>query len=346
MYNGYLYAAEETPEAAIAVSNVVYVVDADAAGTGFNAGTQKVKVMYTDGTTAIVTVDKYNGGKSNDSTYKVSADAGLVSYKVDTDGNYELTDLDPADYAYTYGDVVEGKVGGYRFNADAVIWVYEADGDVSVLTGADLAAWENTVNDVASEFYGSTKNGFGYIEFGFINIAASPGASGDAAYGVIVAAPVLVYEDDTYYAELTIWNGKANIEVVVELTAAGDVNNAEYQKGALVTYDVLSATEVENVAETGNEGAINAFDGTTLTVKGNPQEYVITEDTVVIYVDSDEIVGYEGGKIALAQKLENGNLYANVYFTQDDTDTTLTDGQDLLGLFVDVNTKWVPADEI
>lgn len=351
VYNGYMYAAELTTEDAAAATDVVYVMAVDAAAeTGsLNAGTQKVKVMFADGTTAIVTVDKYNSGApAKNGEYEVAVDAGLVSYKVDKDGNYELTDLVSSDYAYTSDDkIVEGKTENdvYRFNADAVIWVYENDGDVSVIKGSDVAGWTGTkaANGV---YYGSAKNGFGYVEFGFISISAIPGATGDAAYGVVLSDSILVYEDETYYAEMTIWNGAETIEVKAELSAAGDISNAKYAEGALVTYDVLSATEVDNVAVTGTDDAIVAYDGTNIGFKSNNSvEYVITEDTVIVYVDSDKVVGYEGGKIALAQKLENTNHYANVYFTQDDADTDLTDGQDLLALFVDVNNKWATEVE-
>jgi len=348
--NGYIYDAAEVEEETT-VADIVYVMKADTAGTGFDEGTQKVKVMFTDGTTAIVTADKINGAKvaTTPGLYAFNNDAsacGLYTFKVDADGNYELTAIYAGDYdaAYEVSDdtnstIVDGKVHTYRFNDDAVIFVTEADGDVAVVKGSTINKWADTVASNI-HLYMEAKNGFKYAVVGTLGVTADPSAQDGTGYGLVTESAIKVKSGDYYYAEFSIWNGTETVVVTEELANASTaINVAQYTKGALVSYTKLEGNEVESTAVIGQQTAVTAWDNTNITFDGFAGEYEVDEDTVVIYIDSKNVKGVEGGEIVIAGTQDGGAYIENVYAVTNDVAGTVT------VLFVDVNNDMDDAVE-
>ena len=344
--NGYIYDYAETEEE-LTIADVLYVVAANAPGTAgsLEAGTQKVKVMFTDGTTATVTVDKV----TNDPTAALAAPVvttnevapdTLYTFATDKDGNYELTAIDPTDYdanftAYT-GNVDEERLNAYRFNDDAVLFVKDSNNDITMVKGADVKKWGTTAVNGAA-LYAEKKDGYNYAVVGMMTVTGSvPSAADGTGYGLIVDTTTKVKVGTDVYAEITIWNGTE--QVVVRALDSSDgyatgITYADLVKGQLISYTKLADNKVENVDKVGTAGAVTGYDGTYVAFSGVPGEYEIDEDTVVIYIDSAKVAGVEGGKIALATETNVADVYDNnVYYILKDATTVKV-------LFVDVNNE-------
>ena len=95
------------------------------------------------------------------------------------------------------------------------------------------------------------------------------------------------------------------------------------------------------MTEINDKGAIKAYDGETITFRDSAfaGEYKITDDTQIIYVDTDtrNPEGAEGGRIRVATDHNTKGTYEkNVAFVAEDNN----DGTyDLVALFVDVNNE-------
>jgi len=81
-------------------------------------------------------------------------------------------------------------------------------------------------------------------------------------------------------------------------------------------------------------GAVEAWDGTYIQIDNlaGGAEYEVDADSVIIYVDSKNCVGVEGGKIVLASE-EQGSKINNVYVIGNSDN-------EIEVLFVDVNNEW------
>ena len=161
------------------------------------------------------------------------------------------------------------------------------------------------VNSVASQF--DTNDNYGYIT--------------DSAY---VSA--------TGYVTYKVWTGAEEVTVTEKKSNVNDRT-----KGTVIGYSSINADkEIEDVAViTGIEGAIKGVNDkqTKVTFDGTNQNE-ITADTKVLYVDTDEHVGYTTGSIVEADKF--GNAYFNNVIYK--LDGTAVDS-DVALLVVDVKNK-------
>ncbi len=161
------------------------------------------------------------------------------------------------------------------------------------------------VNSVASQF--DTNDNYGYIT--------------DSAY---VSA--------TGYVTYKVWTGAEEVTVTEKKSNVNDRT-----EGTVIGYSSINADkEIEDVAViTGIEGAIKGVNDkqTKVTFDGTNQNE-ITADTKVLYVDTDEHVGYTTGSIVEADKF--GNAYFNNVIYK--LDGTAADA-DVDLLVVDVKNK-------
>lgn len=327
--NGYIVAAGTPAEA----DKDVLMVTGIGGEVEFGDGEKNVKVMYADGTTAIIAVA--NAG---------SVTAGkLYTWEVE-DGIYTLSAAAAdamgytAEYYNSYSKT-SGKVGTYRIADDAVVFV-DKGGKYSVIAGADLKKMNTFDNNVYA--FADDVNGFPTMKLGLL-VASALGTTGDTTYGYVVGASYQAKEGDDTYTYFDVWNGT---EVV---TVKEKTNTDAYAlvKGDIVSYtdegdgvvDVLNNTYL--LANDANVTMITAFDGENVKVNG--AEFNLEDcETVVLYVDSKNDKGVEGGKIAMAMDKDgNGTLDTNnvvAYVTGTGADATL------VLLVVDVANEWyIPA---
>jgi len=335
--NGFVYNAKQTSEKASA-EKVVYVTAIDEpVASGTSAGTQKVTLLFVDGSKKTVTVDKTNVETTNtmaapSNGNKVAADT-LFTYATDSDGNYELTKMVDGDYDTTNTDattVKDGKTNGtnvVRFNADSVVFVRTTDGKVKVVKGDVVAKWDETNLVTAAgkktSLYANASSGFQYVVVGIldVNAASVPGVKGDTAYGWVTSDPSLVKDGDDYFVQVDIWNGSETFTAMVKnYTASGTAITSSTTlsdvtaKGTPVSYKALADNKVEKLTSLASSAdAVKAYAG------GKDIEFVtagaatITDDTVIIYVNTADNEGVEGGSIETAQETAFGGYVNNVY---------------------------------
>ena len=179
----------------------------------------------------------------------------------------------------------------------------------------------------------SESNGFKYVQVGSLKLATGniPDASGDTAYGYVTADPYLIKEDGTNYIQYTLWTADGE-KVVREKTSDVHAN-----KGDFISYNVGDGTTVKEVAEALTAGAVTAYaggedinmvqaDNSAISSFANK----MADDATVVYVNTADTKGVDGGKIRTASKDSNGKYIANVMYKLDSENKVEV-------LFVDVN---------
>ena len=242
-----------------------------------------------------------------------------------------------ADKTLTLNDNSTAKIAD-----DAVIFV-EGDDDTKVVSGATVNAWgKGTINFTAANsivLY-SESNGFKYVQVGSLKLASGniPDASGDTAYGYVTAEPYLIKEDGTNYIQYTLWTADGE-KVVRE-----KVSSTAIEKGDFVSYNVGDGTTVKEVAEALTAGAVTAYAGgedINMVQADNsaisPFANKMADDATVVYVNTADTKGVDGGKIRTASKDSNDKYIANVMYKLDSENKVEV-------LFVDVNNDLEAVD--
>ena len=369
--NGVLYSSKVTSAAASDSFLVIQALET-------SYGDVKAKVLLSNGKTEIVTISKYSndGNTFNDAVYTSSTQLNGVAfvdkvyaYKV-VDDEYQVTLLtgsldadtvlgydDESYSAVTYSGGTPSTVsGGYAYanekinsnpiSDDAVVFVKDKDG-YKTLTGAAAKKWGNTLaGSAVSTYVTSDENGYSYVKVAYVlfnSNVAEPGASDDDMYGYVVADP---YASELANGDaamtLTIWNGTDTI------TVQDKNNQTALKKHDIVTYTVVddNTIKVSHMAHSNDthwveinsmrDSDILRFTGTGID---SADEYRITEDTVILYVDTKTASGYADGTISIANKNAAGALLGddNAYF---ESEASPDDGAyNLKVLVVEVGNK-------
>src|SRR5699024_2990202 len=96
------------------------------------------------------------------------------------------------------------------------------------------------------------------------------------------------------YLNYTIFTPNGELKVKEENTDAPNL----YPQGSVVTYDVVSEDTVKNVnLASVTTGKVTGWDGVDKISLDNVVSEIDATDSTVIYVDSNKMVGAEGGSI-------------------------------------------------
>ncbi|MEE1406900.1 MAG: hypothetical protein U0K42_06435, partial [Bacteroidales bacterium] len=340
--NGFVCHAEES-DGVISTDKVILVTKADdAKDTGIDAGTQKVKALFSDGTEKQITVAQVNSQDvKHASTANEAAENTLYTFTTKSNGEYKLKAIDTSKYDGTLNGVAlvdDGKAynnatkasatSTMRFADTATIFVVPANGDdAKVITGKALGTWKSisSIDTTKSVLYGKKDGGIVYANVGVVvmnNRAAAP-SSGDVQYGFVTADSAVVKEGDDYYVSMTIWNGTSEVTVKAD-------SYYEYVNGGFSTKtDVDEATQVKNYTNSSSQDVVVAF------AKQTPVSYKTTGDGVISevrplnvaptsseYLGAVAVTGYQDGK---------------KYVSINGTDYDLT--SDTVQMFVDTDAK-------
>ena len=354
----------EISDTATTSADVLYVDNAEVKTAGLDAGLT-AKLYFTDGTTKTAKISKIDGKKVIvtgiagadeilvssaasyiDKVYTFSVDGDKYEIKTISDSNKagfkgQNTVKSYADKTLTLKDNSTAKIAD-----DAVIFVEGAD-DTKVVSGATVNAWgKDLISFTAANsivLY-SESNGFKYVQVGSLKLATGniPDASGDTAYGYVTADPYLIKEDGTNYIQYTLWTADGE-KVVREKTSDVHAN-----KGDFISYNVGDGTTIKTV-EVGNDvdlfaGAVTAYAGSEDINMVQADNSAISsfankmaDDATVVYVNTADTKGVDGGKIRTASKDSNGKYIANVMYKLDSENKVEV-------LFVDVNNDLEAVD--
>ena len=193
--SGYIYNAEKVSGIA-SLEEIVYINGAKA-DNDYGKKTAMAKAVFADGTTKEIRIVK--AGNDDESTVITNvADNhyydGLWAFELDDD-EYTLKKItsgtDDDDFEVAEGTAKtagDDKISGMRVNDDAVVFVVDKDGDVSVKIGKEVAGWNAvTATELKSvNAFANKSNGVAYVELAAITMNVGhdvPGASSDAVYG-------------------------------------------------------------------------------------------------------------------------------------------------------------------
>ena len=359
MYNGYWVAAKKVSASSKDIALVT--------GTGSDGLDNRVKVMKSDGTETTYALDDDD---KEASTY-AQVDAGTVklfSFSLVGDNSIQLKNttlntkngsgdpqevvglkfVDTANKASYNKDnksiTVDGKT--YVTADEAVAYIYATDDDDNYAYQIDSLKSFEDATDV--EYVLDT--GSNEIVAFYGKLATKPGATASSAqYGYIVDDPATTSIDGTKYWTINVWNGTETVSIRVEGSSVpGDV-----VKGAFVEY-ALSGDGVADdndiiVLTQGNIGAVYNYNSSRalLTLcdadtKGdNTNTYAVSDDVVIIGVNTKDKELVEGYDAVIASKDSNGFYKANiVYVLNSDKEVVaiFTDSENVLS-----NTDLLPA---
>ena len=280
----------------------------------------QAKLLFADGTTKVVTTDK-----------KYTDTMGLVTYEVKK-GEYVLTEAvtDSADKAgfdkIVTGKYVnnsgKGKIGGESIADDAVIFVKDSAGKFSTMAGSDFAKYSTTsVVDQNITAYANKDNSTGYnsIVLAYVELTGTVNSI-TSNYGYVTSAVSTTKNDDgETVSSFTFWDGATEHKDIMTdekvSLSKGDIFTYEENKdGSYTVSEVDNLLRTAIIAYNEKNGDIR-FTDASLNSTGSNVNAEITDDTVIIGINSDDKAGVEGVVPTIAIETATSGVYqANAYY--------------------------------
>ena len=280
----------------------------------------QAKLLFADGTTKVVTTDK-----------KYTDLMGLVTYEVKK-GEYVLTEAvtDSADKAgfdkIVTGTYVnnsgKGKIGGESIADDAVIFVKDSAGKFSTMAGSDFAKYSTTsVVDQNITAYANKDNSTGYnsIVLAYVELTGTVNSI-TSNYGYVTSAVSTTKNDDgETVSSFTFWDGATEHKDIMTdekvSLSKGDIFTYEENKdGSYTVSEVDNLLRTAIIAYNEKNGDIR-FTDASLNSAGSNVNAEITDDTVIIGINSDDKAGVEGVVPTIAIETATSGVYqANAYY--------------------------------
>ena len=364
-----LFFSEITDLGATTKSLAMVVAVGEKNGSGIDAGkkTTEAKLLLADGSTKTVTVSKVDGSDKNVTTDAKNLTGELVTYRV-KGSDYELTTVNDNNKA-GYKDFDDGKngyqdgqVGGIDLATDAMVFVLEdsVTGDSNVSDNAGkLYTGAEFINTYGSKSFGeagksqvliSNVNGYNYAKVVTIVCSKFPEITKGSNYGYLTENAYQSYEDGKTYLNFTMYTANGVVTAKEENTD----DPSTYIAGNVITFDVVSDGVIKNVNEVTSAdgltmGVVTGTDKSKVQIATDPSNvasstsYKLNDDTKVIYVDSKNTEGAEGGSISVGQlykdgKVEKAHAYNVRFLTSEAGNVVL--------LIVDVNNDFGTDDAV
>ena len=327
-------------DVAATTKNVAMVITADTVsgeGDSNNLGDQviKAKLITSDGNKSTVTVAKVNGATATfGSAPATDVDdriGTLVTYRVNSDGEYELTDVSATNLAGYKGvgdnsAYSDEEIGGYELADDAVVFTFigsaqvaAGTNDAKVYTGREVknAYGSGTIStasalpqidsvDAPAALWSNT-SGFSYAQVAALNVSADLSITTGSNYGYLTTGASRTVENDKTYLNLTFWTSDGSVTAKFESMDAPSA----YPAGAIITYDTVAEGEIKNVSiVNAATGTVTGWDGVSkIQISGlTSSAEVDSVDTVVFYVNSKDKTGAETAAIQLGKDSNNDGV--------------------------------------
>ena len=280
----------------------------------------QAKLLFADGTTKVVTTDT-----------EYTNTMGLVTYEVKK-GEYVLTKAvtDSADKAgfdkIVTGEYVnnsgKGKIGGESIADDAVIFVKDSAGKFSTMAGSDFAKYSTTsVVGRNITAYANKDNSTGYdsIVLAYVELTGTVNSI-TSNYGYVTSAVSTTKNDDgETVSSFTFWDGATEHKDIMTdekvSLSKGDIFTYEENKdGSYTVSEVDNLLRTAIIAYNEKNGDIR-FTDASLNSAGSNVDAEITDDTVIIGINSDDKAGVEGVVPTIAIETATSGVYqANAYY--------------------------------
>ena len=286
---------------------------------------EQAKLLFADGTTKVVTTDVAYDGKSG------RAGIGdLVTYEVKK-GEYVLTKAETSDKDKAGFDLIlantyenksgKGKIGGESIADDAVIFVMDNNNKYSTMTGADFAKYDKDSVKAIKNAYANKDNSTGYnsvvLAYATLNQKVNSITSN---YGYVTSAVSTTKNDDgETVSSFTFWDGATEHKDIMTdekvSLSKGDIFTYEENKdGSYTVSEVDNLLRTAIIAYNEKNGDIR-FTDASLNSAGSNVNAEITDDTVIIGINSDDKAGVEGVVPTIAIETATSGVYqANAYY--------------------------------
>ena len=324
---GYLFYAK-VKESETSSKDIAMVISAgqDTTLGTVQSSSVKAKLVFTDGTIKTVGVATVNGvtatfdsNAATSATDNVTARIGkLVTYTVNSDGDYELKDVSSSNKAGYKGvgsnaAYANKAIGGKELADDAVVFVYKGTANTAastnegkVYTGKEIknAYGANSVGTALTAVSANanvaclydTVNGFEYAKVAVLETTNGVTINAGSNYGYLVANAYETKEGGKTYTNLKFWDGAKDVETKWEKSGVLD----QYKAGVIITYDMKDANEVKNVAvKTATVGVVTGWDDVKkIQLAGVSGTREINDDTVIMTINSKDKKGVEGASVS------------------------------------------------
>lgn len=185
-----------------------------------------------------------------------------------------------------------------------------------------LTRGDNTVTFVATNKNGKTRTVSRTITY---SVEATEGQF----WGYIVKDPETVRISGSTYTAFTVWDGEKNFTLSLE----GKVTSLA--KGSVVKYNMFMDGSVYADPVVGiTDAVIDIYKDEITFASDSSKSYKIDDDTIILYVDTQNECGVTGGAIQVAEELANGSFKNNVFYT--------LNGNKVKILVVDTQNEWAP----
>ena len=369
--DGIVYYAEKTTENSVRDIAAVITVGQKSGTTGVDGNTLEAKLLLSDGTKKTVTVAKVDSAKVSDNIGSATTAAttligDLVVYKVNNDGEYELTSIPNnstvksaiANYDRSLNNTAgkeyvaaDKTIAGFTLADDAVVFVVNAGtantansaNDGKVFTGKEIKRLNANFGVTATSI--DNTPGLVTVRNGIQEVAVAVLSTSDAiptltgagtSYGYLTAGSYWTHDttDGKDYNVYTYWNGSDVVTSKEESTS-----KKAFAAGQVIGFDTVGNDIIKNVAIVGATGKVSGYnesDNVVQIQEIGSVNYKLTKDTTILYVDTNAEKGVTGGKINLASDTDG-------YGTRDVNNvlyivTPATNEVELL--VVDVNNKY------
>lgn len=311
---GYIVKLDEA-EGEVSVDNLAYVIDADK-----DRGSDWAKLLFANGKTKVVDVTK--------SAKDAKMVGTIVSFKVEDDGTYKLTDKkSESSEGLKIKKFEKGDTRMDTVKLDSkTVFVYEIkkgdDVDYKVYTGYKAAPGFETATVAAYAKSGKAAT--------LVVVEVKNGdLSSDTSKLTFVAAQKdtdLVEDgDNTYYEFQAVVDGK-----ITTLKVAYDADNLPALTDGVFVFEKMSYNS-DDVVDDVTEATKDTKDFKVATKSGKTSNevvdlggstYAYTDDVKVFFVDGDKIT--EGSVKDIREDNDGSkNPYANIYFTTDEGDVNM-----------------------
>ena len=255
------------------------------------------------------------------------------------------TSLGSAATANATYNKTNAKIGTNLIADDAVIYLVKtADGTANgtydkakIVNGKTLKTMANWGDNAI--LLTKSVNGMATVVVAVLfDNAALGNSEASTGYGYITGTGYAFKNaDKEWNVTFKVWNGTEEVELTATDAASSNASTieAKYTKGAFVSYTTsATAGEVTKVTVIGTPAYIKGYDGDkNINLNGTAMTFNEDGKTKVIFVNTADVKGVEGGSIALANEPTSGSFIQNAVFFDDAS----FDGIEVL--FVDVNNK-------
>lgn len=316
--NGYLVYAEVVT-AGHEMEDYALIVKTAETIDGYQA-----KLLFADGTTKTVTTNKdYNSDEGKLVTYEVVKGEYVLTEALThgedaDDAGFDLILNESNGYSNTTG---QGRIDGERIASDAVIFVKDSKGKFSVMSGADFRKYDtNSVTSVSNAYANADKTtGYNSVVLAYAELSGTVNAVTNN-YGYITSTVTTTRnEDGERVSMFTFWNGTELVEDAMTdtLTSLKKGDFFTYEENSDGSYTVAKAgglLRTAIIAYNEKNGDIR-FTDASLNKNGNNVDAEITDETVILGINSDETTGVEGVEPTLAVETSTSGVYqANAYY--------------------------------